>query len=68
MDVQERDNMQKTQFLKAMSDMWTSFDGRVLRFKVCLCGCVQQSKFVNNRQIDELSVSSCTAGCCIESL
>ncbi|KAG0559084.1 hypothetical protein KC19_10G077800 [Ceratodon purpureus] len=30
----ERDNMQKTQFLKAMSDMWTSFDARVLRFKV----------------------------------
>lgn len=28
--------MQKTQFLKAMSDMWTSFDARVLRYKVCL--------------------------------
>lgn len=34
--VQERDNMQKTQFLKAMSDMWTSFDARVLRYKVRL--------------------------------
>jgi SCY1-like protein 2 len=30
----ERDNMQKSQFLKAMSDMWTSFDARVLRYKV----------------------------------
>ncbi|XP_024396170.1 LOW QUALITY PROTEIN: SCY1-like protein 2 A [Physcomitrium patens] len=30
----ERDNMQKTQFLKAMADMWTSFDARVLRYKV----------------------------------
>ncbi|KAL5222513.1 hypothetical protein ABZP36_027226 [Zizania latifolia] len=30
----ERDNMQKTQFLKALSDMWKDFDSRVLRYKV----------------------------------
>jgi SCY1-like protein 2 len=30
----ERDNMQKTQFLKALADMWTGFDARVLRYKV----------------------------------
>jgi hypothetical protein len=30
--------MQKTQFLKALADMWTGFDARVLRYKVChLC-------------------------------
>ena len=32
---QERDNMQKTEFLKALSDMWKDFDSRVLRYKVC---------------------------------
>jgi SCY1-like protein 2 len=26
--------MQKTQFLKALADMWTGFDARVLRYKV----------------------------------
>lgn len=31
---QERDNMQKTEFLKALSNMWKDFDGRVLRYKV----------------------------------
>lgn len=31
---QERDNMQKTEFLKALSDMWKDFDPRVLRYKV----------------------------------
>ncbi|XP_071931709.1 SCY1-like protein 2 A isoform X2 [Coffea arabica] len=30
----ERDNMQKTKFLKALSDMWKDFDPRVLRYKV----------------------------------
>ncbi|KAH7307548.1 hypothetical protein KP509_22G064800 [Ceratopteris richardii] len=30
----ERENMQKTEFLKALSTMWTSFDARVLRYKV----------------------------------
>ncbi|KAL0314045.1 UNVERIFIED_CONTAM: SCY1-like protein 2 [Sesamum angustifolium] len=30
----ERDNMQKSEFLKALSDMWKDFDPRVLRFKV----------------------------------
>ncbi|KAG8378548.1 hypothetical protein BUALT_Bualt08G0148400 [Buddleja alternifolia] len=30
----ERDNMQKSQFLKALSDMWKDFDPRVLRYKV----------------------------------
>ncbi|KAK9741065.1 hypothetical protein RND81_03G079100 [Saponaria officinalis] len=29
-----RDNMQKSEFLKALSDMWKDFDSRVLRFKV----------------------------------
>ncbi|KAK9748953.1 hypothetical protein RND81_02G092400 [Saponaria officinalis] len=29
-----RDNMQKTEFLKALSDMWKDFDSRVLRYKV----------------------------------
>jgi len=27
--------MQKTEFLKALSDMWKDFDSRVLRYKVC---------------------------------
>ncbi|XP_050364375.1 SCY1-like protein 2 B [Argentina anserina] len=30
----ERDNMQKSEFLKALSDMWKDFDARVLRYKV----------------------------------
>ncbi|XP_020591543.1 SCY1-like protein 2 [Phalaenopsis equestris] len=30
----ERDNMQKTEFLKALSDMWKDFDARILRYKV----------------------------------
>ncbi|KAI4320120.1 hypothetical protein MLD38_033631 [Melastoma candidum] len=30
----ERDNMQKSEFLKAFSDMWKDFDSRVLRYKV----------------------------------
>ncbi|XP_065852087.1 SCY1-like protein 2 B [Euphorbia lathyris] len=30
----ERDNMQKSEFLKALSDMWKEFDSRVLRYKV----------------------------------
>lgn len=30
----ERDNMQKTEFLKALLDMWKDFDARVLRYKV----------------------------------
>ncbi|XP_061339411.1 SCY1-like protein 2 A [Gastrolobium bilobum] len=30
----ERDNMQKSDFLKALSDMWKDFDSRVLRYKV----------------------------------
>ncbi|KAL8485777.1 hypothetical protein ACS0TY_027887 [Phlomoides rotata] len=30
----ERDNMQKTEFLKALADMWKDFDPRVLRYKV----------------------------------
>lgn len=30
----ERDNMQKTDFLKALSSMWKDFDSRVLRYKV----------------------------------
>lgn len=34
--LQERDNMQKSEFLKALSDMWKDFDSRVLRYKVVL--------------------------------
>ncbi|KAF2290604.1 hypothetical protein GH714_014672 [Hevea brasiliensis] len=42
----ERDNTQKSEFLKALSDMWKDFDSRVLRatgekdvcFKVLYCG------------------------------
>ncbi|TYH60376.1 hypothetical protein ES332_D08G287600v1 [Gossypium tomentosum] len=30
----EKDNMQKSEFLKALSDMWKDFDPRVLRYKV----------------------------------
>ncbi|EFJ36554.1 hypothetical protein SELMODRAFT_165698 [Selaginella moellendorffii] len=30
----ERDNIQKSDFLKALSGMWTEFDPRVLRYKV----------------------------------
>ncbi|XP_027339351.1 SCY1-like protein 2 isoform X2 [Abrus precatorius] len=30
----ERDNLQKSEFLKALSDMWKDFDSRVLRYKV----------------------------------
>ncbi|XP_022932450.1 SCY1-like protein 2 isoform X2 [Cucurbita moschata] len=30
----ERDNMQKSDFLKALSDMWKDFDSRILRYKV----------------------------------
>ncbi|KAK1311631.1 hypothetical protein QJS10_CPA07g01011 [Acorus calamus] len=30
----EKDNMQKTEFLKALADMWKDFDSRVLRYKV----------------------------------
>ncbi|KAI5311668.1 hypothetical protein L3X38_040841 [Prunus dulcis] len=30
----ERDNMQKSEFLKALYDMWKDFDSRVLRYKV----------------------------------
>ncbi|KAL2326517.1 hypothetical protein Fmac_025575 [Flemingia macrophylla] len=29
-----RDNIQKSEFLKALSDMWKDFDSRVLRYKV----------------------------------
>ncbi|CAK9147640.1 unnamed protein product [Ilex paraguariensis] len=29
----ERDNVQKSEFLKALSDMWKDFDSRVLRYK-----------------------------------
>ncbi|KAL0349610.1 UNVERIFIED_CONTAM: hypothetical protein Sradi_4110200 [Sesamum radiatum] len=32
--MHERDNMQKSEFLKVLSDMWKDFDPRVLRFKV----------------------------------
>ncbi|KAJ7546397.1 hypothetical protein O6H91_08G038400 [Diphasiastrum complanatum] len=30
----ERDNMQKAEFLKALGNMWTDFDSRILRYKV----------------------------------
>ena len=31
--------MQKSEFLKALSDMWKDFDSRVLRYKVCCLLC-----------------------------
>ncbi|GAA0144345.1 non-receptor serine/threonine protein kinase [Lithospermum erythrorhizon] len=30
----ERDNIQKSEFLKALSEMWKDFDSRILRYKV----------------------------------
>ncbi|KAK6937961.1 Protein kinase domain [Dillenia turbinata] len=43
----ERDNMQKSEFLKALSDMWKDFDSRVLRYKVRVTS--RKSNMVGNR-------------------
>lgn len=40
--LQERDNMQKSEFLKALSDMWKDFDSRVLRYKVRIISYLSQ--------------------------
>ncbi|CAM6090431.1 unnamed protein product [Calypogeia fissa] len=37
----ERDNMQKSDFLKALGEMWTGFDARVLRYKVLAPLCAE---------------------------
>ncbi|KAL2651313.1 hypothetical protein R1flu_019441 [Riccia fluitans] len=37
----ERDNMQKSDFLKALGEMWTGFDARVLRYKVLVPLCAE---------------------------
>ncbi|KAG6388921.1 hypothetical protein SASPL_150357 [Salvia splendens] len=42
----ERDNMQKTEFLKALSDMWKDFDPRVLRYKVLPSLCAELRNMV----------------------
>lgn len=44
--LQERDNMQKSEFLKALSDMWKDFDSRVLRYKVWVISCLFRDKFL----------------------
>lgn len=46
--LQERDNMQKSEFLKALSDMWKDFDSRVLRYKVLSPLCHNFLDFYNN--------------------
>ena len=39
--------MQKSDFLKALSGMWTSFDARVLRYKVFPPLCADLAKCCN---------------------
>nr|DAD21189.1 TPA_asm: hypothetical protein HUJ06_022652 [Nelumbo nucifera] len=47
----ERDNMQKTEFLKALSDMWKDFDSRVLRYKVLPPLCAELRNLVMQQMI-----------------
>ncbi|XP_019155597.1 PREDICTED: SCY1-like protein 2 [Ipomoea nil] len=47
----ERDNMQKTEFLKALSDMWKDFDSRVLRYKVLPPLCAELRNMVMQAMI-----------------
>ncbi|KAF7100959.1 hypothetical protein CFC21_102386 [Triticum aestivum] len=47
----ERDNMQKTEFLKALSDMWKDFDSRVLRYKVLPPLCAELRNMVMQQMI-----------------
>ncbi|KAG4201012.1 hypothetical protein ERO13_A05G249800v2 [Gossypium hirsutum] len=42
----ERDNMQKSEFLKALSDMWKDFDSRVLQYKVLPLLCAELRNLV----------------------
>ncbi|KAG8633538.1 SCY1-like protein 2 isoform X2 [Manihot esculenta] len=42
----ERDNMQKSEFLKALLDMWKDFDSRVLRYKVLPSLCAELRNMV----------------------
>ena len=39
--------MQKSEFLKALSDMWKDFDSRVLRYKVWTMCCLIAMIFVS---------------------
>ncbi|KAF7029807.1 hypothetical protein CFC21_041474 [Triticum aestivum] len=47
----ERDNMQKTEFLKALTDMWKDFDSRVLRYKVLPPLCAELRNMVMQQMI-----------------
>ncbi|TXG53484.1 hypothetical protein EZV62_022653 [Acer yangbiense] len=47
----ERDNMQKSEFLKALSDMWKDFDSRVLRYKVLPPLCAELRNLVMQSMI-----------------
>jgi Mn-containing catalase len=47
----ERDNMQKSEFLKALSDMWKDFDSRVLRYKVVTFWILLRILLLNRKQI-----------------
>ncbi|KAJ6806968.1 SCY1-like protein 2 isoform X2 [Iris pallida] len=47
----ERDNIQKTEFLKALSDMWKDFDSRVLRYKVLPPLCAELRNMVMQSMI-----------------
>eukprot|EP00268_Persea_americana_P033188 TRINITY_DN3292_c0_g1_i2.p1 TRINITY_DN3292_c0_g1~~TRINITY_DN3292_c0_g1_i2.p1 ORF type:complete len:942 (+),score=161.02 TRINITY_DN3292_c0_g1_i2:246-3071(+) len=47
----ERDNMQKSEFLKALSDMWKDFDSRVLRYKVLPPLCAELRNVVMQQMI-----------------
>ncbi|GLU16278.1 hypothetical protein SLE2022_327170 [Rubroshorea leprosula] len=42
----ERDNLQKSEFLKALSDMWKGFDFRVLQYKVLPPLCAELQNLV----------------------
>ncbi|KAH9605220.1 hypothetical protein KSS87_012845 [Heliosperma pusillum] len=46
-----RDNMQKSEFLKALSDMWKDFDSRVLRYKVLPPLCAELRNVVMQQMI-----------------
>jgi len=47
----ERDNMQKSEFLKALSSMWKDFDSRVLRYKVLPPLCAELRNLVTQHMI-----------------
>jgi hypothetical protein len=43
--------MQKSEFLKALSDMWKDFDSRVLRYKVVTFWILLRILLLNRKQI-----------------